>query len=85
MPQISLFLGISVRIHFANHAPPHLHAQYAGCRVMVELANDAILRGGLPPAQQQRLLHWMGQHRKELGDAWQRAVQQTPPSEIPYP
>jgi hypothetical protein len=85
MPQISQFLGISVRIHFADHSPPHLHAYYAGQEVMVELANGAVRRGGLPPTQQSRLLQWMGRHREELDGAWHQAVQQLPPSQIPYP
>src|SRR5262245_16946893 len=31
VPEISRFLGITVRMFHDDHGPPHFHAEYAGC------------------------------------------------------
>lgn len=85
MPQVAQFRGIAVRINFADHPPPHLHAFYGGRQVLVEIATGMALRGSLPPAQMQRLLDWMDDHRTELIDAWNLASAQVHPPWIAAP
>ena len=29
MPEISRFYGMVIKMYFADHAPPHFHAEYA--------------------------------------------------------
>jgi hypothetical protein len=80
VPQVAQFRGIAIRINFAYHPPPHLHAFYGGRQVSVEIATGTALRGDLPPAQMQRLVVWMDDHRTELVEAWHLAsVQLRPP------
>jgi len=30
MPAISVFFGITIRMYYADHSPPHFHAEYQG-------------------------------------------------------
>ncbi|MGO9202261.1 MAG: DUF4160 domain-containing protein [Limisphaerales bacterium] len=50
MPEISRFLGISIRISRDDHPPPHFHAGYNEFAARVSIAGPAILEGRLPPA-----------------------------------
>jgi len=40
MPIISAFLGIVIRIHYNDHNPPHLHAEYQGSRSVFDFNTD---------------------------------------------
>jgi len=35
MPEISRFFGISIKMYFGDHAPPHFHAEYGEHKVVV--------------------------------------------------
>ncbi len=35
MPEVSRFFGISIRMYFDDHDPPHFHAIYAGAEIEV--------------------------------------------------
>jgi hypothetical protein len=35
-------------MYVADHAPPHVHAVYAGEEAVIAIATGEILRGGLP-------------------------------------
>src|SRR4051794_8387082 len=35
LPRISEFYGIVVEMYFADHAPPHFHARYAGDEALI--------------------------------------------------
>jgi hypothetical protein len=37
MPEISQFYGISVRMRYNDHPPPHFHARYGGQDVTIEI------------------------------------------------
>jgi hypothetical protein len=47
MPEVSRFFGISVRMYYDDHNPPHFHAIYAGDEVEMGIDPLTILRGGL--------------------------------------
>jgi predicted lipid-binding transport protein (Tim44 family) len=46
MPEISRFFGIIIRMYYDDHAPPHLHAEYEGRKVLLDFQGN-ILRGAL--------------------------------------
>ena len=48
MPEISRFYGIIIKMYFADHNPPHFHAEYNGLRAEVDIDNAVILKGALP-------------------------------------
>ena len=49
MPELSRFYGISVRMYFADHAPPHFHALYGEEEVVIDIRRLAIIRGNFSP------------------------------------
>ncbi|MHB8659658.1 MAG: DUF4160 domain-containing protein [Solirubrobacteraceae bacterium] len=48
MPTISRFYGIVIRMYFADHAPPHIHAVYGGEEAVVAIADGVVLHGAIP-------------------------------------
>lgn len=37
MPEISLFFGIRITMFYSDHNPPHFHAEYAGCKALIDI------------------------------------------------
>jgi len=37
MPEISRFFGISIKMYFGDHPPPHIHAEYAEHRAVIDV------------------------------------------------
>ncbi|MFQ5739842.1 MAG: DUF4160 domain-containing protein [Acidobacteriota bacterium] len=48
MPEISRFYGIVIRLYFADHNPPHLHAEYSGHEARIDINTLAVISGKLP-------------------------------------
>ena len=82
MPTISRFYGIVIRMYFADHAPPHFHAVYAGEEAVIEIATGEILRGRLPDRALRMVREWASMHRDELVVNWARAQVPEPPAPI---
>ena len=49
MPELSRFYGIVIKMYFADHGPPHFHAEYAGTEALISIETLATFAGGLPP------------------------------------
>lgn len=45
MPTISSFYGVIIRMYWADHAPPHFHARYAGNEIVVDIRTLGAIRG----------------------------------------
>lgn len=62
MPTISVFYGITVRMFFRDHAPPHFHVEYSGHKAEVTIDTLDVLAGELPRAastnSRSELNHW---------------------------
>ena len=73
MPEISRFLGIIIRMYYDEHNPPHLHAEYAGKKVLLDFQGN-ILRGDLGSRAALRLAReWIDIHVAELIEDWELA------------
>ena len=48
MPVISEFYGISIRIHYKEHNPPHIHVNYGEYASEIRIDNLEVLEGNLP-------------------------------------
>jgi hypothetical protein len=48
VPVLSTFFGIVVRVYFEDHAPPHIHVEYAEHRAVVDIVTGKLLGGSLP-------------------------------------
>ena len=78
MPEISRFFGISIRLFYGDHAPPHFHAEYAGAQAVVDTHTLVVIGGSLPPRALGMVVEWASQHREELLDLWERAADNQP-------
>ena len=82
MPEISRFLGIVVRMHYRDHAPPHFHASYGDFRIVVQI-ETGIVEGRFPPRALRHVLEWSSLRQDELMDDWERAQAARPLKSIP--
>ena len=48
MPTLALFFGITVRMYYEDHAPPHFHAYYGGDSAQIVIETLEVLAGQLP-------------------------------------
>jgi hypothetical protein len=72
MPEISRFYGIVVRMYYADHAPPHVHAEYGDHELVVAIAPIMILAGSAPFRVRSMVLEWAALHQSELVQDWER-------------
>ena len=82
MPEISRFYGIVIKMYFADHAPPHFHAEYAEFEARIAIETLAVLSGNLPARAMGLVVEWATLHRQELQAQWQRASELQPLSRI---
>ena len=57
VPEIARFLGISVRMFYDDHAPPHFHAIYGEYAVVVG-RSTGVVEGRFPRRALRHLLEW---------------------------
>jgi len=78
MPEISRFFGIVIRMYYNDHAPPHVHAEYQGEKVLLDFSGN-ILRGTMGSKTAIRLVReWIDLHGSELEADWNHARAGTP-------
>jgi hypothetical protein len=78
VPEICRFYGIVIKMYFADHVPPHFHAEYAEHEARIDIDSLAVLSGELPPRAMGLVAEWSVLHRQELLGLWDRAVRQEP-------
>ncbi len=82
MPEVSRFFGISIRMYFDDHIPPHFHAIYAGSEAEFGIDPLAVLRGRFPRRALGMVLEWAATHQHELLDNWERLHNDEAPQQI---
>ena len=78
MPEISRFYGIVIKMYFRDHSPPHIHAEYAGSEVIVDILSVSVIAGSLPSRATRMVLEWAAQHQAELVEMWRLASTMQP-------
>jgi hypothetical protein len=74
VPEISKFYGIRITMNWADHNPPHFHAEYGDYEALIQFSPRIdIYRGGLPRTALNLCLQWAALHQAELIAAWNRA------------
>jgi hypothetical protein len=73
MPTIAYFLGISVRMFFNDHDPPHFHARYQGFRARIRIADGEVIGGRLPPTARWVVKEWTALRLDALMRNWHLA------------
>ncbi|MFQ5592853.1 MAG: DUF4160 domain-containing protein [Anaerolineae bacterium] len=74
MPEISRFFGISIKMFFGDHPPPHFHAEYGEYKAVIDIHTLVAIGGYLPPRVLGMVIEWASLHRDELLDLWDRAA-----------
>ncbi|MBN1347214.1 MAG: DUF4160 domain-containing protein [Phycisphaerae bacterium] len=74
MPEISRFYGIVIRMYWADHSPPHFHAQYGSDQAQIRIDPVGVLAGHLPPRILAMVVEWAAIHRAELLADWELAL-----------
>jgi len=75
MPEISRFFGISIKMFFGDHVPPHFHAEYGDYKAQVNIRSRVIIAGDLPPRVLGMVVEWAALHQDELSELWELAAQ----------
>lgn len=70
MPEISRFLGITIRMRYRDHPPPHFHAEYGEHEITVEI-DSGIVQGRFPRRALTAVLDWYALHRNDLARNWE--------------
>ena len=73
MPEICRFYGIVIKMYFADHAPPHFHAEYAEFEARFDISTLALISGRLPPRATGLVAEWASLHQGELLSLWKTA------------
>jgi hypothetical protein len=82
MPEISRFFGISIRMYFDDHNPPHFHAICGGAEAEIGIRPIALLRGELPRRALGMVMEWAVAHQRELLNNWERLGSEQQPRDI---
>lgn len=78
MPTISRFFGLTIRMYFNDHAPPHFHAYYGEFAAVLEIGSLRVREGALPRRAMAMVLEWAADHRDELLANWNLAEAHRP-------
>ena len=83
MPVVSTFYGITIRMFYNDHAPPHFHAVYGNNELFVEISPIRIAKGRAPGGIRSMVLEWAALRQQELMDNWNRLQRGEGPVPIP--
>ncbi len=81
MPVISRFLGISIKMYYDDHVPPHFHARYGSFEMAVEI-ESGVVRGTFPSRALRHVLEWRELRLDELRIAWRNVRDDVHPQPI---
>jgi hypothetical protein len=73
VPQISRFNGITIRMFFDDHSPPHFHARAAEHDAKIRIDTLEAIDSNLRRRELRLVLAWAEMHTEELDSNWRRA------------
>jgi hypothetical protein len=82
MPEVNRFFGISIRMYFDDHNPPHFHAIYAGMEVKVGIDPIAVLSGRFKRRALGMVMEWTALRQRQLLENWELLRNSQPPLPI---
>ena len=78
MPEICRFYGIVIKMYFADHQPPHFHAEYAEHEARIAIESLTVISGKLPPRAMGLVAEWAMLHKQDLSRLWETASRLEP-------
>ena len=82
MPIISVFFGISIKMFFQDHLPPHFHAEYNDFEAIISINQISVINGKLPKRVLSLVFEWAAIHQAELISDWDLAYNREPLNKI---
>lgn len=82
MPTISYFFGISIRMYYNDHLPPHFHAIYGDDELIVGISPIAVLQGQAKSRVRSLVVEWAALHQQELLLNWERCRNAQAPERV---
>jgi hypothetical protein len=82
MPTIAIIDGVTIRMYYEDHAPPHFHAVLGSDEVLIAIRSLEIVRGSLPSAKLRRVLAWAKGRQGALALNWISCQDGQPPEWI---
>lgn len=76
-------MGITVRMYFGDHPPPHIHVFYSGFEALVNVETSEIIEGSLPRRVQKLVTEWIDLRKDDIMENWKRAEALEPLQRIP--
>ena len=70
MPEIARFYGITIKVFFGDHPPPHFHAVYGEYNALIDIESLATIEGDLPKRAQKLVLEWASLYQQDLMQIW---------------
>jgi len=70
MPTISMFYGITIKMFFSDHNPPHIHAVYAEYNGMFDILTYKMIEGDLPKRAVDLVSEWLEINKESLIIMW---------------
>jgi len=83
MPIISVFLGIIIRLFHDDHAPAHVHVEYAEHHAVIEIESGRVMAGRLPRRVARLVEEWRRMRLGQLRRAWMDAQAGRQPRRVP--
>lgn len=71
MPVVSRFYGITIKMYFNDHLPPHFHAIYGEFNGIFSIDNLTMLEGDLPTRSIHLVKEWGNKYKSELSKMWE--------------
>ncbi len=62
MPRLASFYGIAIYMYWADHPPPHFHAEYGVDQVVLAIADGSVVAGELPRRALRLVEEWRSLH-----------------------
>jgi hypothetical protein len=78
VPEISRFFGVVIKMFWADHNPPHFHAEYGEHESLIDIRTLSAFAGRLPARVMGFVIEWASLHQQELLDDWRRAHSEEP-------
>jgi len=78
MPIISTFLGLTIRMYFGDHPPPHIHVAYQGFEALVNIETSKVIEGKLPSRVERLVMEWILLRKKAILRNWYHAERLEP-------
>ena len=79
----SAFFGISIRMFWREHGPPHFHAAYGDQEAIIDIRELRVIRGALPRRALALVLEWAAFNREALMEDWDLCTELKSPLPIP--